>query len=218
MKIVTSISPNNNQRQIRSIESWVKYGYDIVSINSRHESFLKDEFKNIEFIETSQYISIFGKYYPSINAIVDYIKGNGDTLILNSDIEIHGDVKVKTDGLTIFSRNEHSGDYLDSHKFESGFDGFYLTKEIAKKLPKTNLMIGQCHWDYWLPLSAFRLGYKIYSPKYSPLFHESHKVAYGNVQWNHTGKIFAKELGYSGTTSAISTNAHKRIKENIIYI
>jgi hypothetical protein len=217
--ILTTLSPTNIENQKLAVSSWLSLGYNVKSINSKADiENLKRHF-NIEFIETDLIGNEFGKDYVRLNAFTDYIKKHGSALIINSDIEILEPLQIeeKEKTIEIFNRNDYSKNHNISIKFESGFDAFYITKEFSYWIPKSRLVIGQCHWDYFLPLIAIKHEFTLLSPKKSNMYHKKHQIQYNNEKWRKTGKIFAMELGLSGDVLNDSRNSHKLIKSKIVY-
>lgn len=219
MIILTTISPTNIENQQLAVNSWIKLGYIVKSINSKADIEKIKQYLNVEFIETELIGNEFGKDYVKLNAFTDYIKKNGSALIINSDIEILQPLQIeeKEKTIEIFSRNDYSKTYSSSIRFESGFDAFWITKEFSYWIPKSRLVIGQCHWDYFLPLIAIKHDFVLRSPKQSNMYHKKHTIQYNNEKWRKTGKIFAIELGLSGDVPNDSRNAHKLIKSKIVY-
>ena len=218
MIILTTISPTNIDNQQQAVNSWLKLGHTVYSLNSKNDiEQIKSNF-DIEFVEVENLgTTEFKKDYVRLNAFTDWIKENGSALIINSDIEIYGDVEIKDEPKTIqvFSRNDYAVNINNSIKFNSGFDAFYLTKEFCMWIPKSRLVIGQCHWDYYLPLMAIKHGFILKSPDKSNMYHKKHKLQYDGGKWKQTARIFAIELGLTGNAHYDSQNAHKEIKSKI---
>jgi hypothetical protein len=219
MTILTSISPTNIDNQKRAINTWLNLGYKVISINSKNDIVLLKSYFNVEFLETNQIGNEFGKDYVRVNAFTNWIKNNESALIINSDIEINKsfEIEPKKCQITIFTRNDYTSTYSDSKSFISGFDAFFLTPEFCKEIPNSRLCLGQCHWDYFIPLLAIRNCYQLNSPKKSHLYHKIHKLQYDNNKWLKTAKIFAKELNLTGNPHTDSAMAFKRIKREIKY-
>lgn len=217
MTILTTLALSRIIEQKKAIKSWLTNGYSVFSINSKSDiTKLSGIFQEVTFVETDQINTSFGKDYVKLSAFIEWIKENKEALIINSDIEIYGKVEVKT-GLTMFSRNDYHNDLTTAKKFQSGFDAFFITQDFASKIPKSELVIGQCHWDYFIPMIAIRNKVPIYSPKYAPLYHKVHEVQYDGTKWRQTHAIFAKELNLTGNAVNDSSHSHALIKSNINY-
>ena len=219
MILLTTFSPTNIENQQRALKSWINLGYEIKSINSKNDiEKLKDIF-NVEFIETDLIGIEFGKDYVKVNAFTNWIKENESALIINSDIEILKKIELtdKWCEIEVISRNDYKYNYAEFRKFESGYDAFYLTKQFCSEFPKSDLVIGQCHWDYLVPMVAIRNHYILRSPKVSNLFHREHNLQYDVNKWKNTAKIFGKELNLTGNPHTDSSMAFKQIKREIKY-
>ena len=220
MTILTTLSPTNLENQKRAINSWLSFGYSVKSFNSKSDIDKLGSVFEVEFIETSELgSSEFKKDYVRLNAFTGYIKNNGSCIILNSDIEISGKLPIKKSdkSIVILSRNDYDKSFETAKKFESGFDGFYITKEFAYYVPISRLVIGQCHWDYFLPILAIKYGFNLYSPLHSNMYHKCHQIQYNTERWRQTGRIFAMELGLSGNVSKDSKESYTLIKSKIEY-
>ncbi len=218
MTVLTTLSFSRIESQLAAVKSWQDLGYSIYSINSKSDIDELSKIFDIEFIETDLIGSEFGKDYIRLNAFTDWIKQNGDALIINSDIEIFTDINLQSlKGLTIFSRNDYSYSITECKKFRSGFDAFYVTTEVANLIPKSKLVIGQCHWDYYLPLIAIKNRIQLFSPTLRNMYHKEHSVQYDRSKWLKTAKIFSDELHLSGNPVNDSNISHRTILNNIKY-
>jgi hypothetical protein len=219
MTILTSISPTNIDNQKRAINTWLNLGYKVISINSKNDIFLLKPYFNLEFLETNLIGNEFGKDYVRVNAFTDWIKNNESALIINSDIEILKKIEFteKWCEIEVISRNDYKYNHSEFRKFDSGYDAFFLSKQFCSEFPKSELVVGQCHWDYLIPIVAINNYYTIRTPKISHLYHKEHDLQYDVNKWKKTAKIFAKELNLTGNPHTDSAMAFKRIKREIKY-
>jgi hypothetical protein len=218
MLILTTLSPTNAENQIRAVSSWKQLGYKVVSINTQQEIQKLSKDFNVNFHETTQTgKQDFNKEYIRLNAFTDYVREHGDALLINSDIEIKEPLNIEKSKETvyIFSRKDYETDYNKSVIFESGYDAFYITKEFSKYIPRTRLVLGQCHWDYYLPIIAIKNGFILRTPIKLNMFHKVHGLQYNNNSWKYTAKIFSTELGLSGNPHSDSKWAFNYIKSKI---
>lgn len=217
MIAVTSLAPGhkNKDNQKKAIDSWKAAGFTVYSINSTEEIDKLKEY-DIEFVMTTRTgENEYGKPYVRLDAFRDFIKKHGDALIINSDILITGDIKSaieKTkEGVLTLQRYDYDQDQKKCTLFRSGYDAFYITKEIANLLPDTKLALGQCHWDYWLPMVLINKSIKLFTSKNIVIMHKKHELQYDFDSWTKTGRIFCKELGLRGNEKYESTRAHMKI-------
>lgn len=219
MIALTSISPShaNKEFQQEAVKSWKALGFKVYSFNCKEEvELLKDFDVNFVHVEKNGK-DLFGKPYIYINSFIDFIKEKGGALILNSDIILkEGVVKVideNKENLLVLSRFDDDGIALK--KFRSGYDAFYVSQELAEKLPFSQLAMGQCHWDYWLPIASMRAGVKLVTSKSILAVHKKHKLQYDMKSWERTALIFGKELGLNGTPSSNSRMSWNKIESNM---
>ncbi len=218
-RILTTFSPTNIENQQRALDSWLKLGYKTISFNSIEDIARIKQYFDVEFIETDKLGREFGKDYVKVNVFIDWIKNNKSSLVVNSDIEILEKVELSENNceIQIFSRNDYKESHDKHKRFDSGYDAFYLTKQFCDEFPHTNLVVGQCHWDYLIPIIAIRKCYQIKSKSKSQFYHKEHKLQYDIEKWKQTGKIFAKELGFTGNPYTDSNLAYRMIKKKTIY-
>jgi hypothetical protein len=206
MIAITSISPGhkNFENQFNAIESWIRAGYKVVSLNSKQEIEKLSEFKNVEFVETSRTNErLFEKPYVIVSAIIDHLKTRDEDhfLIINSDILINDFMEftesikdISERGIIIMNRSDYKENMDEARRYELGFDGFFINKKWLHIFPQTVLCLGQCFWDYWVPYQAILAGVDIFKLNEPYLFHKSHPVQYSVQNWTATGEIFRGEV------------------------
>lgn len=216
--IFTSLSPSHTNKELQqeAINSWLALGHKVYSINHKSEQ-EKMTFVGIEYIEPKRTgIDIYGKHYIPVSEFFPHIKENGGGLIINSDIILKG-LPVFGSYPMIFNRNDFDKDIENSYPFKSGFDAFYLTPNECD-LPDTDLCLGQCHWDYWLPVVIINKRTKLFRPVTKYLFHKKHPLQYNAEAWKKTAQIFSKETGIKGNEQYVSKKAYNLIYSKIINI
>ncbi len=76
-------------------------------------------------------------------------------LLINSDIEIHGEQRVIREaietGVLVGIRHDYKDQWWTGSRFIWGLDAFSFTPEQAAELPYDPYCIGKPVWDYWLP-------------------------------------------------------------------
>lgn len=215
--IITSLAPShkNKEAQLNAVESWKKTGHRIVSVNHASEIELLKEY-DVEFIEPEKTgFELFDKHYIPISEILKIIIKEGSGIILNSDIILTGLPEFGTEAL-IFSRYDYETDISNAEIFRSGYDGFYLTKEHCLTLPESKLCLGQCHWDYWLPVMLISKRIKISRPTTPYLYHKKHHLQYDMISWTKTATIFQKETNIGGSNQKASNIAYNLIRTKIV--
>jgi len=217
--IITSLAPShkNKENQLKAIESWRKHDTKIVSVNHISEiKQLKEEY-NVEFIEPGKTgVDLFGRHYVPASELLKVIKKEGSGLIINSDIIIKDLPKFGINPI-VFNRYDFNDNIDQAVFFRSGFDAFYL-KDNHCDLPETRLCLGQCHWDYWLPIMLLNKGFSLERPVNPHIYHKRHELQYSILNWKKTAQIFGHETGIRGSEQSISQKAFSHITGRLINI
>jgi hypothetical protein len=230
MIAITSIAPGhkNFDVQLTAIESWIKAGYEVVSLNAPEEIEQLKEFKNVKFIPTVRHNKkIFGKPYVIVSAIIDYLKEvkSKHSLIINSDIIINDPTNyteklklLSEDGIIIMNRMDYDNDPSISKVYEDGFDGFFLNEKYLEAFPQTLLCLGQCHWDYWVPYVASISGVKTIRCSEPYIYHKRHNVQYSADNWKRTAEIFRSEIGMLKLREVgqVTRFVYRHIRNNLV--
>jgi len=214
--IITSLAPThkNKENQLKAIESWKKLDNKIVSVNHISEIRILEKEYDIEFIEPKRTgETLFGKPYVPVSELIKEIKKQGAGIIVNSDIIIK-DLPIFGSNPMIFNRYDFNDSMESATMFKSGFDAFFLTEEHCN-LKETYLCLGQCHWDYWLPISLINKGFKLHRPSKAHIFHKRHSLQYSEAFWKMTARIFMEETGMRGSAQSVSSKAFNIINSHI---
>lgn len=217
MIAVTSLAPGhkNKDNQKAAIQSWKDAGFKVYSINSTEEIEKLQDYDVAFLITTSTGENEYAKPYVRFDAFRDFVKKHGDALVINSDILITGEIKTAIEnaktGMLMLSRYDYDEDMTKAKMFRSGFDAFYLRKEHAVLIPDTRLALGQCHWDYWLPMTMLNNRVSLFTAKRIIIMHKKHDLQYSMESWYNTAHIFMRELGFQGRPEYASTAAYNKI-------
>lgn len=212
MIFLTSISPHTDPQ---TIATWKG---DVISINTPKEiERIKSNFLDVEFIASKN--NMPDTPYIRLGDFMNVIKERGECMLINSDIEIIGEIMLTEtkDTLHLFQRIDYSDNRLLCETFRSGWDAFYITKELAYRIPRTQLTIGQCHWDYFIPMIAINNRFRLVSPKKQVMYHRRHDLRYDAKRWMMTARIFASELNLTGNPHYDSSRSHRVITSLVKY-
>lgn len=194
--LVTSIAPRNIENQQSAIESWLRLGFSVTSLNTQTEAdTLRQHFRGINFSVVSRDASAdCGKPLVFLNDVLGFLSRRGSPVcgLINSDIHLRASPMVvqflleqARKAMVLFSRTDVAGlDDPAGTVYKHGFDGFLFDKEILGFLPSTDFCLGQPWWDYWFPSYLLRL-LRQYPLKYVafPLaVHVKHEL-----NWNDEG-------------------------------
>lgn len=210
--IATTLAPGKLDVQKLAVASWIKHGFDVVSINSQSEiELLGPEFPEVDFAMTRRDSSArFGKPYPYFDDVLAYFRNtashtvcgivNADVLLAKPDL-YSAIVREATNGFVFGSRVE-----LDNLKathgemYHAGFDFFFFDRMVIPLYPNNEFCLGVPWWDYWavvIPLLAQEhQAVKIQVKKViNPVaFHVKHPVNWNAHSWLAMGYRLSQYL------------------------
>ena len=202
-KIFTSIAPKNFDRQKPAINSWIRLGFDVYSVNtSDYEiDYVQQVFPDVKTILKRPIIR--GKFYVEINHILDEIFKTGETCwIINSDIILNitqSEIEEINDlaKYTLVFGSRIDIDYDDSKEvYKYGFDYFILNNNLNHLFTsRTEFCMGQTWWDYWMPITCIR---KRVTPIYYQkdiAIHHKHEQNWTQESNEYYAAHLAKEIG-----------------------
>jgi len=199
--LATTISPKGIENQRAAIDTWVKLGFSVVSLNCIEEiELIKPFFPDVEFITVSRDArEKFGKPYVYLDDFFEYYKKSDNEVcaIINSDIHLIG----INEGIIRFIKEEVRGsliygsrididslDNLNGKFVSTGFDYFFFDRSIIGTYPKEEFCLGQPFWDHWIIVSPIINNIKV---KYivNPIaYHVKHELNWDVV----TGSEFTR--------------------------
>lgn len=208
MIAITSISPGHRlgtEHQQACIKTWFDAGYKVYSLNAVEEvEGLKPLYPGVEFIATRRHHKkLMGRPYVLVSAILDFAAETGEdyTLILNSDIEIVGSPAItdklkatSEQGVIYIHRVNYDTDKAAGKMYMEGVDGFFINKKWLDIFPQSQLCLGQCFWDFWVPYVVSKeKEAHLYRLSDNYLYHKMHPIQYNRKEWEYTGEIFKVE-------------------------
>ena len=203
--IATTIAPGANlANQQQAISSWLKQGFQVISVNCPDEiEVLASHFPYIRFVAASRDSrEKFGKPYVYFDDLLRALHEQGTPLcgIVNSDIHLLDNrlyqfVQQEAAGAFLF------GARLDIDSIEQyrqgewyrGFDYFFFDRTIIPHYPAEYFCIGLPWWDYWvvlIPLINSIPVKKLISPAAYHVRHTPGNLNSGS--WIPLGLIYAK--------------------------
>lgn len=199
MIALTSISPSKTSQelQLRAIKTWVDSGLKPFSLNTNYEiDAIKDVYRDVTFLENQYTLEkVYKKAYPTLNSFFDFIKKTDENcVIINSDIELVDSVSLllriekKMQDNIIISHRHNYNDNKDLCKMHSaGFDLFYISKKNANIFKETKFVIGQCHYDYWIPYTSIKHNIPVVITMNKYAYHKHHRSSqYNSGLWQNT--------------------------------
>ncbi len=209
VKLVTSIAPRNIENQQRAIDSWLRLGFCVTSLNIESEiSELSPLFKDVEFCHVSRDARAeCGKPLVYLDDVFAYLREKGSTIsgIVNSDIHFRAEPETidfileQARGSMVIACRADVEKLEDpvGKVFRQGFDVFIFDKVILDSLPATRFCLGQPWWDYWFSLSGSYIseGYPLKFLVSPFAVHIQHEVNWRNSSNFHNyGMHFAKYM------------------------
>lgn len=193
---VTSLAPNRFDRQSVCLDSWKQVGLTICAVQPASEI----ESLRTAYPQVTHWHPVDESQPPKIHQLAQIaVDQNTTALIINADIEIHGQQllirNAIASGMLVGIRYNYESDWWQGTREPWGIDVFGITPEIAQTLPDLELRIGRPMWDYWLPhhakLHQFPMSW-INEPLF---FHRSHSLAWTQEDWQQGAKVFCQYYG-----------------------
>lgn len=188
---VTSLAPDQLERQTLCLNTWKRAGLTIFAVQSVAETaILKPQFPQV-----STWCIQNESGPPPINRMAAIAATIQQTILLiNSDIEIRGEQRLIREaiqsGTLIGIRHNYHSQWWINNREQWGIDAFSI--QPSDRLPELPFRIGRPVWDYWL-LHHFRESQSWIS---EPLFfHRTHKQRWSKSDWDAGAKVFTDHYG-----------------------
>ncbi len=224
MIFITSFAPGESfvERQTKALSSWKKLGVKVVSLNSIEDIKKLTGLYDVEFVSTENTSEhIFKKPYVKINALLEYGGSQNESdiiCLINSDIELlHNPEIISTieskaaEGLVLASRYNYIERHSDAMLEPWGIDIFAMNKKFTPIFPKTVFSMGQCAWDYWVPLHFMKNKLPIHHILSPVSFHKRHDLNWDVNGWSDVWRLLLDEKLFHPET--ISTKVHQNIMD-----
>lgn len=226
MFALTSLSNKRHEHQQKCINTWVKEGFKpIAFINGE----LDYQYENIEVIHTDN-VRSFGNNFVALDNFFDFIRqSNENCVIINSDIEIidfpEYIEKEMDKGIIVSNRFNYDEDIKLNKKWEQGFDAFFISPKFVDIFQESDFVLGQCHYDYWIPYKAIKNRIPLMITKDKFMFHEfhGHSKAYKQGFWKQTALHFIEleRMNYTKNETGcwqLNKEVWKEIQNNFEWI
>ena len=200
LNIVTSLSllPKHKEVQEECLDSWRRLGVRIISGNTEKEIDRLQSLYNVQYAVVRPSTS-YDRPTPRIFDLLHLCKDK-PTLLINSDIAIHGWQHVLIDAVDtrttlIGVRHNHTGTIAKTTVEQWGIDAFLLYPEQVSTFPDLDFAIGQTLWDYWVPYHLERSHQKMRWIGEPYFFHQSHRVHWLKQSFLIGRKMMAEHYG-----------------------
>ena len=184
--VATSIAPKRTKIQRMAIDTWLKAGFKVVSLNTEKEAKkLKKDFPDIEFhiVERST-IETYGKPYVYIDDFMHFLSNTDHRVcgIINSDIHLRGVQNNFIDRIyeealnsLVYGHRVDVHDINDLHgTVSNGVDYFFFDKNLIDIYEDDGLCMGQPAWDWWMVCVAAAARKRIKRVLSPIVYHEIH--------------------------------------------
>ena len=205
---ITSLNPNPHRldRQLKCLQSWVTAGLSIVVVNTQSElNAMPWSGELAATVASCRTAERYDRQVQLVKSLIDVgITTGGQFMLINSDIEIAGDVSALSlaislrDRLTICVRHNYdTGKETAARREPAGLDAFIMTPAMAETVVDIGLGIGKPGWDYWLPIHFRQQGIKFNWIQRPLFFHESHPIGWSDADWMRGHDEIKKHYGIS---------------------
>lgn len=173
VNLVTSVAPHNAENQQRALDSWLRAGFSVTSLNAEAEiDACRHLFPDLNFQPVTRDASAeCGRPLVYLDDVVAYLKQHGSSVtgLINSDIHLRADpatiehVVDQARGAFLMSCRTDVDTLEDQtgEIFKHGIDVFLFDKQILDRVPASKFCLGQPWWDYWLPSCMLGMSQKI---------------------------------------------------------
>jgi hypothetical protein len=163
INLVTSVAPHNVENQRRAIDSWLRAGFSVTSLNAESEiDQSRRLFPEIDCQPVARDAgSECGRPLVYLDDVFAYLRKNGTEVcgLINSDIHLRTDeatiryvVEQARGSLLLACRTDvESLESRIGEVFKHGFDVFLFDRGILDLVPASKFCLGQPWWDYWFP-------------------------------------------------------------------
>jgi hypothetical protein len=205
--LATSIAPRGIELARQAVDTWLKSGFHVISINSSDEfPIIKDNFSSIDVHDAGVVESEFtDRSLVGINHTFEILKNYPHPFVglINSDIQFRNG-KALYDTLSTEAResmivgsrtdvedyNQEVGDI-----YELGFDYFVLDRKLLDIFPPSPFLFGAPWWDLWMPSVAAFKGVTLKKILDPVAIHKKHYSVWENDQgWNNFAPPFFEHL------------------------
>jgi hypothetical protein len=211
--IFTSLMPRRFDVQKAAVESWLRGGFVVRSVNVRKEiDELTDVFPKVDFVE---FTSKKGSLAP-IDHLCRLMAEDENPIIglVNSDI-----IFLDATNLLRQLESEHLHSLVFGHRqdlqspadtigqpYREGFDYFFMERESWRKIAGTCLLMGAPWWDYWVPLAARLNGLVLKKVEDVQIVHMMHPFTYDVKTSLHYARSFWRDFAVAARS--VEPGAH----------
>ena len=163
VNLVTSVAPHNVENQRRAMDSWLRAGFSVTSLNAAAEiDRCREFFPELQFHPVGRDANAeCGRPLVYLDDVFAFLRNTGADIcgLINSDIHLRADtaaidyvLEQARGSLLLTCRTDvESLEDRTGEVFKHGIDVFFFDKGILDLVPSSKFCLGQPWWDYWLP-------------------------------------------------------------------
>lgn len=206
MALATSLAPGNFDNQQKAVQSWLKAGFLVLSVNTPEEiGRLRLHFPQVHFVgaaRTGQ--EDFGKPMIYIDDLLGALKDTQIEMVglINSDIHlslepVHLDEIVRRTQEAVICVNRLNVKQMDSRDgvlFVGGFDVFFFRRWMLERIPPSRFCLGIAWWDYYIPIVCVLNQIPMVCFQEPIAWHIRHPLNWDKIQWTKAARYFFERL------------------------
>lgn len=201
--IATSIMPRRIEAQQVAVTSWLRIGFDVVSINIGDEvAHLQQLFPGVRF-ETVE-SGIANPPHVPLREVFARLSGSTSPVcgIVNSDVSL-----LSAPDLLLFLASEAAESIVFGPRMDVspcgqsvacenslGFDFFFFNREMLEHFPHGDFELGMPWWDFWFPLVAASRGAQLKRLITPIAYHVVHEIGWSEDDLDRYWRILSDAL------------------------
>jgi hypothetical protein len=211
--LFTSIPPRLDRRsvdgisigdryQAECIQSWLRCGFEIYSVHYRDELPKLRRYEGVTYVAAERSEREDPREMkPSLRIVMEVVKRSGVEVpgIVNSDILL-----LNSPGWVDAIRREITKSVIAVTRYETndidrtcigwapwGFDVIFFDPFYIDRLQYCDMRLGECWWDYWLPLSLYFEGAALKHVEDFVALHQDHPIVSSNKIHEYAERFIA---------------------------
>ena len=173
IEIVTSLTPGRIEIQKSAVQSWIKLGFAVTSMNSAEEiPMLESLFPEVKLIQiNSDTHNQFGYPFVYLHDIFEYFSRQKTAIcgmikpdvVLQAKCDIQAFLEREAKNGMVFGSQVELENFSNTQGIidRQHFAYFFFDRSIISIFPKEKFCFNQPTWDYWLPIVPLAKGYVV---------------------------------------------------------
>ncbi len=204
--VATSLAPGNIDNQQKAVQSWLRAGFRVISVNNPDEiEVLRAHFPCVCFVPAARNGKAhLGKPLIYIDDLLAALKETQFEIvgIINSDIHLslekgHLNAIAQQTQEAVVCVNRMNVEHLGrdtGEMYVGGFDALFFHPRIIERIPASKFCLGATWWDYYVPMVCILNQIPLVRFQDPVAFHINHPLNWDRNQWLHMGRYFFHRL------------------------